>query len=202
MPANFCPSEVRAVPARQRGGGRSEEVAAVKGSGHPFPDLELDSLDLRVVQHRGEHPVVGTHEPVSVCAEGQGGARAADSGIYHDQVDCARGKAVPGASQDVCGGSYISGSDLVRYINQRGSRSTTEEDALHFGDVGVGGAEVGEEGDYPRSSPPQDGQRHAPASSFALQLLGDIPEALSGGTLRLGNQDGLPFVRQNRQLRL
>src|SRR3954471_7081774 len=54
---------------------------------------------------------------------------------------------MPAAFQDVCGRSNISGGNLVCYIDQRGAGSTTEEDALHFGDVGVGSAEVSQNGD-------------------------------------------------------
>jgi hypothetical protein len=81
-------------------------------------------------------------------AEGQCGARGANARIYHNKVDCPRGKAVPGAPQDIGGRSDVSRSGLVRHIDQGGARSTTEEDALHFGDVGIAGAEIGQEGDY------------------------------------------------------
>jgi hypothetical protein len=141
----------------QRGRGGSEQVPAVKGSRRSCRDLECNGLDLGVVEYRGEHSVVGTHEPMPMYAEGQCSARAANAGIYHDQVDCPRGKAVPGTPQDVGGRSNVPRSGLVRHIDQGGARSTTEKDALHFGEVGIGGAEVGQEGDdLRRSSPPQN----------------------------------------------
>src|SRR4051794_16891215 len=66
----------------------------------------------------------------------------------------------------------------------------------------IPGASVGWGATLSESLTSQNGQRHAPASSFSLQLLGDIPKALSRGALGLGNQDRLPIVRQNGQLRL
>jgi hypothetical protein len=80
-------------------------------------------------------------------AEREATASAADSGIDHDQVDGIRGEPMPGSTQHIGGGSDVALRDLMRDIDEDGRSSSGEENTLHFGHIGIGSAEIGEEGD-------------------------------------------------------
>ena len=79
----------------QPGGGRREPIAPFERPADGRPRvLALGQLDdaLRrmLVEHRGQHAVVGRHEPVVARFGGDAAARRADAGIDDDEEDRAR----------------------------------------------------------------------------------------------------------------
>src|ERR671921_67068 len=145
---------------------------------------QLYRLYLGVMEDRGEHAIVRTHETMPVGAQPQCRTRAPDTRVYHSQMHGAGRKSGPGSGKHVGGRPDVSWRYVVGEIDQGSGGGTAEEHALHFSDVGVGGSEVRQEGDNGRSLSSQNWEGHAASSGQPLQLLGDLPQTQGGRTVR------------------
>src|SRR3954453_1926978 len=135
------------LASRQRGSGRSEDVPAMEGGRDVRWCRQDDDVYLGVAQDIGKDAVGGAEEAVPASGQRDRMPRAADTGIDDHQVDCSAGEAVPGPAQHVGRGSNVAGSDMMSDVNQDDGRSVAQQHPLQLGDVGIHGAEIGEEGD-------------------------------------------------------
>jgi hypothetical protein len=131
---------------REGCGGRREDIAAVEGGGGVGRLGNRDGHRVEQV-NTSEGPVIRPDRPVPAGAEGEGGAPGADARIHDDEVHGAGGVAVPRASQQIRGGAGVAGRDRVAQVREGDPGRPGVEDAAHFRDVGVRGAEIGEQGD-------------------------------------------------------
>ena len=91
------PIAVGSVPLRQPAGGGREAIAALECSADRRPRIaplgQLDDpLRLVLAQDRGQHAVVGRHEPVIARVGDQPAAGRSHAGIDDDEEDGAGGK--------------------------------------------------------------------------------------------------------------
>jgi hypothetical protein len=112
---------------------------------------ERDDLHFGVAQHRREDPVVGPDEPMAVRPHGEGGPRGADARVHDGEVGGAGREPMPCAAEEIGAGADVARRDRVGDVHQHGPGAEAEQHAFHLRHVGIGRAEVGEQGD----------QRHA-----------------------------------------
>ena len=135
--------------------------------------------------------------------DGKPGAPGTDSGVHHGQVNRAGGEPRPGPAQQIGTGSHVARRHRVGHIHQGEPRSRAQERALHFGDVGVAGSEIGEESDEAqRGSASENRQGDGATRGLALKLVGHRLKLRRRGAPRFGHEDRLTRVGQLGQARL
>jgi hypothetical protein len=131
----------------QRGGGGREEIAPMEGGRGAVGNRQRDDLDFGVPERRGEQAVVGPDERLSAGEKGERRPGGTDSGVHHREVHRLRWKTAPGPSADIGAGADVARGHRMGQVHQHGLRRLAQDDGLQLGDVGVGGAEIGEQGD-------------------------------------------------------
>jgi hypothetical protein len=111
-----------------------------------------------LVEHHGQHAVVGRHELVIAGVGGDAPARGADARIDHREEHGAGRKVAIRSGQFEGAGEHVVRGNLVRDINERRVRANRQRDPLHRAGIVIARPEVGQQGD--------DGPRHA---SIVLQ---------------------------------
>src|SRR5690606_3671930 len=91
----------------------------------------------------------------SVGADGQCPALSTNTGIHHRQMYRALGKLPPCPSENIRGSPHVPRRQRVGDVHERGPRRAGKQHTLQLGDVGVGRAEIGEEGDERRNRYPR-----------------------------------------------
>jgi len=134
-----------------RGDGR-EDVAAMEGGTDWVPEVSrgrnLAELCARTRREdHAEQAVVGSDEAMSADFRDDCSASAAYTRIDDGDVNCATGEIAPGLGERVSRFGDGIRCDFMRDIEQSGARADAQHDAFHSGDVVVGEAEIGEEGD-------------------------------------------------------
>lgn len=100
-----------------------------------------------VAVDEADEPIVGGKNDLTTIAGGDESARGADAGVDHGDVDGAVGEVVENLPEDECAVDHVVWPDEVGDVDELGGRGELEDDALYAGDVVVGLAEVGGEGD-------------------------------------------------------
>ena len=92
-------------------------------------------------------PLSGPTNQWPWAPERERGARGADPGIHHREVHRAGREPVPGPAEQIGAGPDVARGHGVGDVDQHRRRAEAQQDALDLGDVRIGGAEVGQQGD-------------------------------------------------------
>ena len=130
--------------ASQLCSGRREHITRVKGGRGLRVDGERDHPRIERKERRRQHAVVGPHEIPPFAAHRDRLAQRTDAGIDDHEMHGTHREATPVARDRKAGERHILCRYVVREVEQRNTGRQRGEDALHLGDVAVGGAEVGE----------------------------------------------------------
>ena len=118
----------------------------MEGGGGAIGNGHRHDRRIEPIEHRREDAVVGPGEPVPAGPEGERGPPRADAGVHHHEMDRARREAVPRPAQEVRGAPHVSRPDAVAQVGEGDPGRAGVEHAAHLAHIGIGGAEVGQQG--------------------------------------------------------
>lgn len=165
-----------AQAAREVAGDGREDISAMEGRADVLAEEarvgDLAKLvEREVAVDEADDAIVRSEYDLAVIGSGEQAAGGTDAGVDDDDVDRPFGEVVEGLAEDEGAVDDVVGGDGMGDVDDLGGRGLLEDDAFHAGDVVVGRAEVGGEGDDRHAL--RRAETPAPVVSPTLHCMGD-----------------------------